>query len=84
MLTVFQLLAVVVQVLRRRLQSQTVEGLRENIMRTENSAMTALTLTEQIEKRGAQGWLEPLIEEMGPWMLLQLGDMANLLEVVLK
>lgn len=53
-------------------------------MRTEDSVKTALTLTEQIEKRGEQGWIEPLIEDMGPWMLLQLGDLANLLEVVLK
>jgi len=25
-----------------------------------------------------------LIEDMGEWLLLQLGDMANLLEVLLK
>ena len=83
-LTGFQLLGIIVQVLRRRLHKQTVEGLREKIMRTEDSALTALTLSEQIEKRGEHGWIEPLIEEMGPWLLLQLGDLANLLEVVLK
>ena len=53
-------------------------------MRTEDSLVTALNLSEQIEKRGDHGWMEPLIEEMGPWLLLQLGDMANFLEVVLK
>lgn len=72
------------QVLRRRLHTPTVERLREHIIRTEDSVLTALTLTEQIEKRGEHAWIEPLIKEMGPWMLLQLGDMANLLEVVLK
>ena len=46
--------------------------------------VTALTLMEQIEKRGQHGWIEPLVEDMGAWMLLQLGDVANLLEVVLK
>ena len=46
--------------------------------------VTALTLIEQIEKRGEHGWIEPLVEDMGAWMLLQLGDVANLLEVVLK
>lgn len=80
----FQLLATIVQVLRRRLNMPTVERLRENIIRTEDSVVTALTLTEQIEKRGEHGWIEPLIKDMGPWMLLQLGDMANLLEVLLK
>ena len=83
-LTGFQLLAIIVQVLRRRVHPPTVEGLREKIMRTEDTVITALTLTEQIEKRGENRWIEPLIEEMGPWMLLQLGDMANLLEVILK
>ncbi|KAI4284820.1 MAG: hypothetical protein L6R38_001156 [Xanthoria sp. 2 TBL-2021] len=37
-----------------------------------------------IEKRGAQIWVDPLIEVMGEWLLLQLGDMANLLEILLK
>ena len=83
-LTILQLLAIIVQVLRRRLQTPNVDGLREKVMRTEDTLTTALTLTEQIEKRGEQGWIEPLIEDMGPWMLLQLGDLANLLEVVLK
>ena len=46
--------------------------------------MTAATLAEQIEKRGDHGWIEPLIKELGTWLLLQLGDMANLLEVILK
>ena len=45
---------------------------------------TAHTLSEQVEKRGAQSWVEPLIEDMGEWLLLQLGDVANLLEVILK
>ena len=62
----------------------TVGRLRENIVRAEDSTVTALTLIEQIEKRGAHGWIEPLVEDMGEWMLLQLGDMANLLEVMLK
>lgn len=83
-LTRFQLLIIIVQVLRRRLRPPTVERLREHVMRTEDSVITALTLIEQIEKRGEHGWIEPLITEMGPWLLLQLGDMANLLEVILK
>ena len=58
--------------------------LREEVKRTEDSTVTALTLIEQIEKRGEHGWIEPLVEDMGDWMLLQLGDVANLLEVMLK
>ena len=79
-----QLLAIIAQVLRRRFRIPTVERLREDVTRTEDSAVTALTLIEQIEKRGEHGWIEPLVEDMGDWILLQLGDVANLLEVMLK
>lgn len=53
-------------------------------MRVEDPLVSALTLPEQIEKRGEHKWIEPLIEEIGPWLLVQLGDFANLLEVMLK
>ena len=37
-----------------------------------------------MEKRGPENWLEPLLEELGPQMQLQLGDIANMLEVFQK
>ena len=52
-------------VIRRRYEKASVEKLRQDIKRTEDSLSTAHTLTEQIEKRGAQSWIEPLIEDMG-------------------
>lgn len=84
MLSKRQCLALIGQVLRRRFEKPSVENLRQAIIRTEDPSSTAHTLTEQIEKRGAQSWIDPLIEDMGEWLLLQLGDMANLLEVLLK
>ncbi len=84
LLITIQLLAIIAQVLRRRFRIATVGRLREEVTRTEDPMVTALTLMEQIEKRGQHGWIEPLVEDMGAWMLLQLGDVANLLEVVLK
>lgn len=42
-----------------------MEKLRKEIERTEDPLSTAHTLTEQIEKRGAQSWIDPLIEDMG-------------------
>ena len=79
-----QCLALIGQVLRRRFKKLSVEKLRQDVMRIEDSMTTAYTLSEQVEKRGAQSWVDPLIENMGEWLLLQLGDMANLLEVLLK
>ena len=54
------------------------------IERAEDWVLTALTIGEQIKKRGEHGWMEPLIEEMGPWLMIQLADLSNLLEVILK
>ena len=84
MLSKTQCLALIGQVLRRRFEKLSVEKLRQDVMRIEDSLTTAHTLSEQVEKRGAQSWVDPLIEDMGEWLLLQLGDMANLLEVLLK
>lgn len=79
-----QCLAVIGKILRRRFEKPSVEKLRQDVMRIEDSLTTAHTLTEQVEKRGAQSWVDPLIEDMGEWLLLQLGDMANFMEVLLK
>jgi hypothetical protein len=45
---------------------------------------TALSLAEFIEKKGDEQWLDPLIEEIGPWLLIQLSDLANLMEILRK
>ncbi|KAL8784993.1 MAG: hypothetical protein Q9213_003654 [Squamulea squamosa] len=84
MLSATACLALIAQVLRRRFEKPSVEKLRQDVRRTEDSLSTAHTLSEQIEKRGAQSWIDPLIEDMGDWLLLQLGDMANLLEILLN
>jgi hypothetical protein len=41
-------------------------------------------LAEFIEKEGDQRWVDPLIERVGPWLLVQLSDLANLMEVLRK
>ncbi|KAL8994120.1 MAG: hypothetical protein Q9169_005833 [Polycauliona sp. 2 TL-2023] len=55
-------LGLIAQVLRRRFEKPSVEKLRQDTTRTEDSLSTAHTLSEQIEKRGAHGWIDPLIE----------------------
>lgn len=44
----------------------------------------AYRLGELINKHGREDWLGPLIDEAGPMVQLQLGDLANLLEVFSK
>jgi hypothetical protein len=43
-----------------------------------------LDLSELIEQHGAHGWVDPLIEKAGPTILLQLEDLANLMEILKK
>jgi hypothetical protein len=45
---------------------------------------TAYRFGELIDKHGRENWLEPLIDELGPYIQLQLGDVANMLEVFAK
>lgn len=72
------------QVFRRRHRPPTVEKIRDHVRRVENTNLKAITLAEHIEKRGDHNWIEPLLAELGPWLQLQLGDLANLFEVIIK
>lgn len=49
-----------------------------------DSQGTASKLGELIDKHGRNDWLDPLIESLGPQIQLQLGDLANMLEVFSK
>jgi hypothetical protein len=68
----------------RKVHPPNIEDLRRDIIRTEDINETALTLAEFIEKEGDQRWVDPLIEQVGPWLLVQLSDLANLMEVLRK
>ena len=39
---------------------------------------------ELIDKHGRDDWIEPLVDHLGPYIQLQLGDVANILEVLSK
>ena len=54
------------------------------MQRALNSKNTATRFSEMIDKHGRNDWLEPLMEELGPFVQLQLGDIANMLEVFEK
>ncbi|KAL9009748.1 MAG: hypothetical protein Q9173_005247, partial [Seirophora scorigena] len=75
------ILALIAVVLQRRLYPPTLEDVREDIIRSEDAGRTALNLTQLIEQYGAHGWVEVLRQDLGPWFLLQLEDIANVLEI---
>jgi hypothetical protein len=64
--------------------AKTLEDVRTDLERTEDQRQTPMDLTEFIEKQGDGSWLERLQELMGPWLMVQLADAANMLEILRK
>lgn len=54
------------------------------MQRAHDRQSTAYKFGELIDRHGADNWIEPLIDDLGPFVQLQLGDMANMLEVLTK
>ena len=61
-----------------------MDDLHEDIKHREDVNRTALSLTEFIEKEGDEKWADDLLEGLGPWLMIQLADFANLFETVRK
>jgi len=83
-LTITKFAAIVYLILHRRICAPSIEDLRIDIKRIEDSTETAMTLSELIEKKGNQNWFNPLLEDVGPWLMVQLADLANLMETLRK
>lgn len=71
-------------VAERRIHGVTMKDLREDIKHTEDTQRTALSLTEFIEKKGDEHWGNEILQDLGPWLMVQLGDTANLCETLRK
>ena len=80
----FQIFFMILLVLKRRYRPPTIESLREDIKRSEDTEQTALSLTQLIEQHGSRGWLGALTEKLGPRSMLELEDMADALEILRK
>ncbi|KAF2679996.1 hypothetical protein K458DRAFT_460041 [Lentithecium fluviatile CBS 122367] len=74
--------AIVYLVLERKFSEKTVKNLRQDVERTEDRQKTALSLTEYIQKEGDEQWADKILEEVGPWLMVQLSDLANSFEVL--
>lgn len=57
-----------------------VKELREGIERSMDRGATALKVGELMGKHGSDDWLGPLMDELGPFLQVQIADLANLLE----
>ncbi|EXJ94014.1 hypothetical protein A1O1_02407 [Capronia coronata CBS 617.96] len=68
--------------IRNRLRPSTVQGIRESVARSIDRGTRVQAWGELIQRHGKDDWLEPLLDELGPMIQLQLGDLANLLEAL--
>ncbi|KAK4696995.1 hypothetical protein P7C71_g1006, partial [Lecanoromycetidae sp. Uapishka_2] len=71
-------------VVKNRYAPESIESLRESVQKNVDSRSTASKFGELIDKHGRSDWLGPVMEDIGPFIQLQLGDMANMLEVFSK
>ena len=72
---------VIYSVLRNRLYPDSVEVVRQAYARAADQALKAQAWGELVEKHGNKDWIEPLLDELGPVVQLQLADAADYLEV---
>jgi hypothetical protein len=69
-------------VIERRVHGNGIEDLRADIKHREDQQQTALSLTEFIEKEGDEKWADEIVQTVGPWLMVQLGDLANFFETL--
>ncbi len=55
--------------------------MRESDARATKTKETAATISELIIRHGADAWLEPFLEQFGPWLQEQVLDLAQFLEI---
>lgn len=64
------------------MHGNTLEDLRQDIKHREDTHHTALSLSEFIEKRGDEIWADEIVSALGPWLMIQLADLANFFESI--
>jgi hypothetical protein len=75
---------VIYTVLKNKYYPTTVESVRQSMKRGTHRENHAQAWGELVEQHGRKDWIEPLLDELGPHIQLQLGDLANLLEVLVN
>ena len=69
-------------VMRQRFFPSTVKRLEASIKRTQSKEGRAFGIAEFIDRHGRDDWLDPLLDALGPYIQLQVGDLADLLEML--
>lgn len=71
-------------VIRNRLKPTSHQSLKESHARALDRSANALKFGEHVNMYGRAKWLDPMIEQCGPVLQMQLGDIADHLEVMVN
>ena len=75
---------IIYRTLRNRLGGRSVQTVRESVDRAFYREGRVQAWGELIQRHGKNDWLEPFLDELGPLIQLQLGDFADLLEILVN
>ena len=69
-------------VIRNKYHPSSIDSVRHSMERGADRETHAQAWGELVERHGRKDWIEPLLDHLGPNIQLQLGDLADLLEVL--
>ncbi|KIW68748.1 hypothetical protein PV04_04672 [Phialophora macrospora] len=75
---------VIYSTIRNRFRETSLRTVRESVGRAIDRDLRVQAWGELIQRHGRHDWLEQFLNEIGPIIQLQLGDMADLLEIILN
>jgi hypothetical protein len=75
---------VIYSTIRNRFRETSIRTVRESVGRAVDREARVQAWGELIQRHGQHDWLEQFLDEIGPMIQLQLGDMADLLEILLN
>jgi hypothetical protein len=73
---------IIYTVLRNKYLPSSIESVRHSMKHGVDHEANAQAWGELVERHGRKDWIEPLLDEIGPYIQLQLGDLTDLLEVL--
>ncbi|KAL6251511.1 hypothetical protein RBB50_001720 [Rhinocladiella similis] len=75
---------IVYSTLRNKFQPSSVQTVRANVSRAIDREARVQAWGDLIQRHGKHDWLEPFLDEIGPMIQRQLGDLADLLEIMVN
>jgi hypothetical protein len=71
-------------VIRNKLYPMDAASMRESLDRVLDRGTQAYRCGELVDRYGRDKWLHSLLDELAPFIRIQLGDLAHFLEVLRK